>query len=44
MIWRLLVSDKLRVSMGDLDHWTIEDVCVAHDLLDAIAAAESETK
>ncbi len=40
-IWRLLTSEHLKVTMGELERdWSFSDTLDAHDILDAFAAAK----
>ena len=39
-MWRLLTSDKLTVTMRDLEeYWSFDDIQDAHDVLDALEKA-----
>ncbi len=38
---RILVSDKYKVAVVDLDKLSIDDVWIMHEMLDIIEAAES---
>ena len=42
-MWRVLTSDKLRVTLGEIDReWSFDDLMTAHDVLDALELAEAE--
>jgi hypothetical protein len=45
-IWRLLVDERMKVrSEAELEaEWSIDDVVMAHGVLDAIDAAEAEAR
>lgn len=43
MIWRLILHEKMNVTLLELDtHWTVADVVEAHEVLDIHEALEGE--
>ena len=45
MRWRLLTHETLSVSLAELDtQWCLDDVLKAHDVLDAIEAAQARMR
>jgi hypothetical protein len=41
-VWRIVTHPKLRVTLAELEKWSLDDLQDAHDVADALEKAEAE--